>query len=1723
MADIRLAKPAAGATQSIPCEPEARFVFDFPTTDATLARDGDNLNIRFEDGSNLQLEGFYQQYNEENLPSFNIDGTEVAAADFFQAMNEPDLMPAAGPGSGTVANGARFHEWGVSALTGGIDHLDGLDWGFSRSFEWEDRPNAVGYTHDDDGSGNTVPGIDVPVPPEPDRGDEGDHFVAAKGGTIVVDEGALPQDGSGQHTAHGASGQGAFVADVHGERGGSIELSAGGDSLMLELPLDGATALSVSGAGPHFHINGVDITILGATSDGNGKWTVSYAYELTESVNHDQAAGEDQVKFDADGITITVTDGSGDVATSRLTVEVHDDTARAKDDDGGSIAEGATHALDGNVLENDAFGADQPGTKTVEWLSEAKSEYGTITLNEDGTWSFKLDNNSEALQALKDESTTETFKYRITDADGDVSEATLTITIKGENHEITITPNEPAESGDSEVTVYDSGLPDGTEAGKAATEAGSSLTIEAKDGVKAIEVAGKTVWTRGTEFTATDIETDEGVLTITGFNEETGELTYTYKLNEAGEHKKAEGKDESLSHEFSVKVTDMDGDEANGTIRANVVDDAPEAVNDDGGSITEGATEALGGNVLENDAFGADQPGTKTVEWLSEAKSEYGTITLNEDGTWSFKLDNNSEALQALKDESTTETFKYRITDADGDVSEATLTITIKGENHEITITPNEPAESGDSEVTVYDSGLPDGTEAGKAATEAGSSLTIEAKDGVKAIEVAGKTVWTRGTEFTATDIETDEGVLTITGFNEETGELTYTYKLNEAGEHKKAEGKDESLSHEFSVKVTDMDGDEATGTIRANVVDDTPELRAADLRYDFSVQHDDYLADTGKEFNFRSNKTGNIVDNIPEDNEGKILLSGFSNTEDGKNASYDPNVANAENDALGGATIRAVMVTYDVKDTDYTSWSGPFTSTFSTCDADHPIGDRLGLSWGYDPNHVVLLGENHIINDGGVDWYQYAIDKGDTHAMIRVRILDDGRSIEWKYCEYDDPENPVWNDSYDMSEGFVPFAFGIMTDAKNDKSAELIKIGDKTYNLDEHGLPTITGISTKDADGKNITLSWSGLNDNDQYKGVGSGLCYNGENEFMAGTTGDSRSGDLSQAFGVEIDLNGQLAFGLSADLGVFFCQTPGADNVPEKVLFTFYRDGEVVKKVVCTSDRADGNWEGNEIGDYIDGGFDKVLITPLDNGSTSTDPSDFSLRGFNFITKPEKSAEISGVIEAIPGADGVNKDSDYEVMLDLSDYIGPDGKGSEVTVNGTDIQWQHMTLGTTEILWLPGKVEPLFMVTFDHETGKWKVTFSANLNINDISKDGILQLKFSITDDDGDTFTLDQLVPLSEDAVAKLAGAGVEYKPANTPDIPDDDGGTMEGMAGTAGDDALFGEGIAEQVVEKDIFLADIRKDHQEIAEQIDQMANASAASPDILEGGAGDDILFGGAGDDVLVGDGADVDALRAALGNLGELDAQALAALEQAEESLEAGSDGNDILYGGLGNDLLYGGGGNDYLNGGSGADILAGGSGNDTLLGGEGDDVLLGGSGDDLLEGGEGADKLFGGSGNDFLDGGMGKDYLYGGDGDDLIIYDPTDYLIDGGDGIDFILAGGDADVSLDKLLNEGNGENGMPIVNDVEVLIKGVDTASLTSMDMLAEKFGLRLEKDEDGQDRLMVDMTQWTKGDTSDGVTTWTNNADANITMETTLQQTSDADGQAVLTAKMTAETGGN
>src|SRR5690606_10949969 len=88
---------------------------------------------------------------------------------------------------------------------------------------------------------------------------------------------------------------------------------------------------------------------------------------------------------------------------------------------------------EGNVLANDATGADSVG-QTVAF-ADTKGQYGTLTYKTDGTWSYTLDNSLPAVQALKaGETVTEAFNYTLTDADGDQSPATLTVTITGTNN-----------------------------------------------------------------------------------------------------------------------------------------------------------------------------------------------------------------------------------------------------------------------------------------------------------------------------------------------------------------------------------------------------------------------------------------------------------------------------------------------------------------------------------------------------------------------------------------------------------------------------------------------------------------------------------------------------------------------------------------------------------------------------------------------------------------------------------------------------------------------------------------------------------------------------------------------------------------------------------------------------------------------------------------------------------------------------------------------------------------------------------------------------------------------------------------------------------------------------------------------------------------------------------------------------------------------------------------
>ncbi len=103
-------------------------------------------------------------------------------------------------------------------------------------------------------------------------------------------------------------------------------------------------------------------------------------------------------------------------------------------------------------------------------------------------------------------------------------------------------------------------------------------------------------------------------------------------------------------------------------------EDDPVVANDDTAMVTEDGP-VLTGNVLTNDSV-PDLVG----DVLLVQGPALGTLVLNDDGSYSYALDNSNPAIQALNDGDTlTDSFTYLVSDLDGDTDFATVNITING------------------------------------------------------------------------------------------------------------------------------------------------------------------------------------------------------------------------------------------------------------------------------------------------------------------------------------------------------------------------------------------------------------------------------------------------------------------------------------------------------------------------------------------------------------------------------------------------------------------------------------------------------------------------------------------------------------------------------------------------------------------------------------------------------------------------------------------------------------------------------------------------------------------------------------------------------------------------------------------------------------------------------------------------------------------------------------
>ena len=489
MADIRLAKPVAGTTQTVPSAPDGRFIFDFPADAATLTRNGDDLVLSFEDGSSIRLQGFYTTYSKEDMPSFQVEGVESSGQDFFAALGE-DLMPAAGPAAGSSASrGGRYNEYGGSDLLDGIDHLGRLDIGFGDGVEWADD-QVGGWTHQNldpeisgiiavdgndmtlvesgvetDGSqkiqGNVfTPGVPVVVgqvmASDPDGGRlsysfaDGSNRIVTEYGVITIDAdtGVITytlnnDDPDADSLALGETVRQDFTVRVEDGQGGKAEASFSvtikGTNDQPEVTLDADSELGLIESG------------VGRTDDGQ---VVTAPGTEEENQAYDGSHADDKGTQQLEG---KVTGADVDAGHKLWFGAVAGD----KSQDGSW--EGAQSPDADIFLGKDATDGDVESSEPVE------GSFGHLVLNSDGTWTYTLKGEGEPVQgtasldgetfdifsidALPEGATiTDTFTIYVKDEHGAWNLETVTITITGSNDAPSLTV------GDPDGLLYESGV-----------------------------------------------------------------------------------------------------------------------------------------------------------------------------------------------------------------------------------------------------------------------------------------------------------------------------------------------------------------------------------------------------------------------------------------------------------------------------------------------------------------------------------------------------------------------------------------------------------------------------------------------------------------------------------------------------------------------------------------------------------------------------------------------------------------------------------------------------------------------------------------------------------------------------------------------------------------------------------------------------------------------------------------------------------------------------------------------------------------------------------------------------------------------------------------------------------------------------------------------------------------------------------------------------------------
>ena len=522
------------------------------------------------------------------------------------------------------------------------------------------------------------------------------------------------------------------------------------------------------------------------------------------------------------GVTIV-----NDTATVTIIDDDHAPVALA---DTATITTGQT-TITGNVLPNDS---DSDGDALVVNSSTPitlVSSLGTLVIQPNGSYSFTLSEAGiTAAKALDaDENIPVVFPnaYQVSDGVNPGNFANVTINISGQNEPPGIVTNSGDPEGANDV-VNESALSTGS--GGGTSVAAGTFMLSDPDGLDDI----KSVTINGITIQIADLGNNNpipgpnGTLTVTSYNPATGEATYTYQLTSRTTDV---NQGESLeTNVFTLTTSDGTVSSSPATITIVIADDTPLAANDGPVGVTEDGASSIGGNVLSNDAAGADAPAAFTA-WAAgnaaniAALNTYGSLTLNADGSWSYVLDNSRAATQALTAASNLSyDLNYTMQDADGDPSPAKLSITVTGANDGSSVVT---AQATGPDGTVLEHGLTSAPDTSETTT---GSFTVSSTDGILNVVIGGTTYTLAQVQgFNGTQsVNTGEGILTLTGYSgtATSGTVSYRYTLSATIDNDSKAG---ATATEFDdsvvLTVNGLGGTTASDTLVIRIVDDIPTI----------------------------------------------------------------------------------------------------------------------------------------------------------------------------------------------------------------------------------------------------------------------------------------------------------------------------------------------------------------------------------------------------------------------------------------------------------------------------------------------------------------------------------------------------------------------------------------------------------------------------------------------------------------------------------------------------------------------------------------------------------------------------------------------------------------------------------------------------------------------------------------------------------------------------------